>query len=121
MNTQPPPPPGGGQGNFGGPMGGPPPGGPGGYGYGQMPMGPVNNNMVLAILTTLFCCLPFGIVAIVNASQVNKKLAMGDYNGAVQSAKQAKTRAMVALGVGLVVAVIYFFVGILAGLSSSGY
>lgn len=117
MSTQPPPPPSGGPGNFGGP----PPGGPGGFGYGQTPMGPVNNNMVIAILTTIFCCLPLGIVAIVNASQVNKKLAMGDYNGALQASKQAKTWSMVALGVGLVVGFLYFFVMMAAGLASSGY
>jgi len=121
MNTQPPPPPSGNFGNFGGPAGGPPPGGPGGYSYGQAPMGPVNNNMVMAILTTLFCCLPFGIVAIVNASQVNKKLAMGDYNGAVLAAKQAKTWSTVALVVGLIVGVLYVLIMALAGAASSGY
>jgi len=40
---------------------------------------------VQAILCTLFCCLPFGIVAIVFAAQVDGKLAAGDYNGAVYS------------------------------------
>ena len=120
MSTTPPPPPGG-PGQFGGP----PPGGPGGYGpggYGQVPMGPVNNNMVWAILTTLFCCLPFGIVAIVKASQVNSKLAMGDYAGAVESSKQAKTWCIVSLVVGLVVGFLYliFVVG-LAAVAGSGY
>ena len=121
MTTQPPPPPSGNFGNFGGPAGGPPPGGPGGYSYGQAPMGPVNNNMVMAILTTLFCCLPFGIAAIVNASQVNKKLAMGDYNGAVQSAKQAKTWSTVALVVGLIGGVLYVLIMAIGGAASSGY
>ena len=35
----------------------------------------VPNYLVQAILTTIFCCLPFGIVAIVFAAQVNGKLA----------------------------------------------
>ena len=121
MNTQPPPPPNGNFGNFGGPAGGPPPGEPGGYGYGQAPMGPVTNNMVIAILTTLFCCLPFGIVAIVKASQVNSKLAMGDYNGAVQASKQAKTWSTVALAVGLIFGVLYILIMAIAGAASSGY
>ena len=30
-----------------------------------------DNNLVLAIFTTICCCLPFGIVAIVKASSVN--------------------------------------------------
>ena len=33
----------------------------------------IPNNMVWAILTTLFCCLPFGIVSIVYAAQVDGK------------------------------------------------
>jgi glycerol uptake facilitator-like aquaporin len=46
---------------------------------------------------------------------------MGDYHGAVQSAKQAKTWSMVSLGIGLGILVVYFFFGILAGLASSDY
>jgi hypothetical protein len=44
-----------------------------------------------AILCTLFCCLPFGIVAIVYAAQVNGKLAMGDYYGAQSASASART------------------------------
>ena len=39
----------------------------------------IPNYLVQAILTTLFCCLPFGIVAIVYAAQVNTKIEAGDY------------------------------------------
>ena len=39
----------------------------------------VANHLVFAILATLFCCMPFGIVAIVYAAQVNGKLGGGDY------------------------------------------
>ena len=37
----------------------------------QVPMMP-NNNMILAILTTVCCCLPLGIVAVIKANQVRK-------------------------------------------------
>ena len=37
----------------------------------------VPNHLVWAILSTLFCCLPLGIVSIVFAAQVNGKLAAG--------------------------------------------
>ena len=37
----------------------------------------VPNYLVPAILTTVFCCLPFGIVSIVYAAQVNGKVARG--------------------------------------------
>ena len=43
------------------------------------PMAPIPNYLVHAILVTIFCCLPFGIVAIVYAAQVDGKAAVGDY------------------------------------------
>ena len=42
----------------------------------------IPNHMVWAILTTLFCCLPFGIVSIVHAARVDSLSAAGDIAGA---------------------------------------
>lgn len=61
----------------------------------------VPNYLVQAILTTLFCCLPTGIVAIVFASQVNNRLAAGDYPGALDSSRKAKTWSWVSFGLGI--------------------
>lgn len=69
-----------------------------------------------AILTTLFCCLPFGIVSIVYAAQVNGKLAAGDRSGALQSSQNAKTWAWIAFGTGLVLIVGYFLLVVMGGL-----
>jgi hypothetical protein len=71
------------------------------------PQPPVPNYLPQAILTTLFCCLPFGVVSIVFAAQVNGKLAQGDYAGAVASSNSAKTWAWVSFGVGLAGIVLY--------------
>ena len=63
----------------------------------------VDNKMVKAILVTLLCCLPFGIVSIIKASEVNNKVAMGDIEGAQLSAKDADKWAnigMIIAGVG---------------------
>ena len=49
----------------------------------------VPNHMVGAILSTVFCCLIGGIIAIVYASQVNTKLALGDIAGAQAASKAA--------------------------------
>ena len=38
-----------------------------------------NNYMALAIFTTICCCLPLGIVAIVKASKVNEYFALQQY------------------------------------------
>jgi len=85
-----------------------------------MPPTPPDNHLVPAILTTLFCCLPFGIVSIVKSSQVNSKWAAGDYQGAMQASEEAKTwwkRALIAgiiWAVLLVIIYVVFFVILLA-------
>lgn len=48
----------------------------------------VQNYLVFAILTTVFCCLPAGIPAIVYAAQVNGKLQAGDWAGAQAASEQ---------------------------------
>jgi predicted secreted protein len=68
-------------------------------GYGQIPPGgPTGgappNYILWSILTTVFCCLPFGIVSIVYAAQVNNKWAMGDVTGAHASSQKAKQFAI---------------------------
>lgn len=68
--------------------------------------GQVPNYLVWAILVTLFCFLPTGIVAIVFASQVNTKLAAGDIAGAIEASNKAKMWTIVSAVVGVVVAVI---------------
>ena len=67
----------------------------------------VPNYMVGAILTTLFCCLIGGIVAIIYSSQVNTKLAQGDVEGAKAASKSARTWIIVNLIAGLVVPLLF--------------
>lgn len=67
------------------------------------------NYMVWAVLTTIFCCLPFGIVSIVKANNVNKLFDRGDYAGALQASSSAKTWAVVAAIVGAIFNLIVFF------------
>ena len=85
----------------------PPPGYGPPYGYGQPAGPPPNNYLVPAILATIFCCLPFGIAAIVFAAQVNGKWQAGDVVGAQQSAQRARTFTFVSVGLGLVVILFY--------------
>lgn len=87
-----------------------------------MPMSspPPNNNLVWAILTTVLCCLPFGIVAIIKAAEVNGKWAQGDYAGAQASADAAKKWSIVSAAVSVGVWILYFiFVVGLGVLSAS--
>ncbi len=86
----------------------------------QQPVGPPpDNNLVWAILVTVFCCLPLGIVSIVKSSQVNTLWAQGQFDAARKSADDAKKFALWSVGAGVAVAVLYFlFVVVLAGSSS---
>jgi hypothetical protein len=85
-----------------------------------LPPGTVPNYMVQSILVTLCCCLPLGIVGIIRAGDVNKRLAVGDYDGALQVSKSIRTLLWVGFAVGLVVSLIYLVIGIVKGLSDSG-
>ena len=67
----------------------------------------VPNYLLQAILVTVFCCLPFGIVSIVYAAQVNGKVASGDMAGAREASAKARTWAWVAFGIGLGFAVLW--------------
>ncbi|MFD2353366.1 CD225/dispanin family protein [Nonomuraea ferruginea] len=122
------PPSGGGYGGYGeqppsgGGYGGPPPG------YGQQPGGygtPPDNHLVAAILTTLFCCLPLGIVSIVKSTQVNQKWQIGDMQGAMAASEEAKTwwkRSLIA-GIAMyaliIVGYIVFFMIIAASVTTT--
>lgn len=66
----------------------------------------VPNYLVQSILVTLFCCLPFGIVALVYSNKVNTKMMMGDQRGAIYASNQARTWCWISFGVGLVVGII---------------
>lgn len=50
---------------------------------------PPKNGLVPAILVTLFCCMPFGIMAIVHATKVDPLYKSGDIAGAEEAAKNA--------------------------------
>ena len=76
------------------------------------PMQKVPNYLAQAILVTLFCCVPFGIVAIVYAAQVNSKLQLGDYTGAVESSKKAEKWCWAAFGTGFGLIILYTFIAI---------
>lgn len=86
--------------------------------YVQKPARP-GNNMFFAIFTTLCCCLPTGIYAIVKASSVNSLYDSGRYNEAVAAANTAKKWCWIGLVCGLVSEIIYIvlqMLGVLAGL-----
>ena len=74
--------------------------------------------LVLSIISTVCCCLPFGIVGIVFSVKINSALNAGNYEEAAQNAKMAKIWTIVSFVVGLVVGILYFMFGILVGIDN---
>ena len=73
----------------------------------------IPNYLVQSILVTLFCCLPFGIVSIVYASQVNTKLGVGDIAGAQIASDNAKKWSWISFGAGIVVIIASFLFSVI--------
>lgn len=73
----------------------------------------IPSHLVGAIISTLCCCLPFGIPAIIFASQVNSKAAAGDLEGARRASKAALTWMLVSIGVGIVVQFIALLINLI--------
>ena len=76
---------------------------PGAEAQAPEPPAHVENYLAQAILVTIFCCMPFGIVSIVYAAQVNGKVEAGDVEGAQRTSANAKMWAWIAFGTGLVI------------------
>jgi hypothetical protein len=73
---------------------------------GEVPSAKPKNWLVESILTTLFCCLPFGIAGIIFAAQVNSKYAAGDYEGALIASNNAEKWTKIGFFVGLAIIII---------------
>lgn len=90
------------------------------YAQGQQRPPKPDNYLVWAILTTILCCLPLGIVSIVYSSKVDGQYNSGDFAGAQDSANKAKNFAMWAAISGVIIVVLYLIlvgVGVAAGMA----
>jgi hypothetical protein len=71
--------------------------------------------LVESILVTLFCCLPLGIVGIINASKVESRYRIGDVQGAQEASNEAAKWTKIGLFVSLGLFALYMllvFLGI---------
>lgn len=66
--------------------------------------------MTESILVTLFCCLPFGIIGIINASKVSSLFTQGQFTEAQQASINAKKWTKIGFFVGLAVIIIYLLI-----------
>ena len=73
--------------------------------------------MAESILVTLFCCLPFGIVGIINAAKVSSLFATGQTDAAMQASKNAGKWTKIGFFIGLACVILYVFSVVLLGVS----
>lgn len=77
--------------------------------------------LALAIISTILCCLPTGIVSIIYATKVNSAYEDGKYDEANKASKNAKTWGLVSIGIALLGWLVYIlifgvaFLGAIAG------
>jgi hypothetical protein len=79
----------------------------------------VENYLVLAIVATVCCCMPIGLVGVVHAAQVNARAQLGDLAGAQECARKARLWSLAGIGIGLVVTGLYVAIGVLAGIADA--
>ena len=85
------------------------------------PKGPFSENwLVEAILVTLLCCLPFGVVGIIFAAQVNTKQQAGDSEGAEKSRREAAKWTKLGFWIGLGCIILYVLFWLVLGISFFG-
>lgn len=67
--------------------------------------------LALAIVSTILCCLPTGIVSIIYATKVNSAYEDGRYD-ANRASKNAKTWGLISIGAAALVIILYFILGL---------
>lgn len=73
----------------------------------------IPNHLVWAILTTICCCPPTGIVSIAYAAQVNGKVAAGDLTAARKASQDTQGWIWASVSIGVALAVAYGLTGFL--------
>ncbi|MGR7814056.1 CD225/dispanin family protein [Lacinutrix undariae] len=82
-----------------------------------------SNYLALAIISTVMCCLPSGIVSIVYSSKVNTLYEDGRYEEAERASKNAKTWGIVSIvvaAVGILLYLLIFGIAMFGAIASSG-
>jgi len=75
---------------------------------------PPKNWLVESILATLFCCMPFGVAGIVNASKVESLYYSGNLHAANKASADAKKWTMISFWIGIVGLPLYIILMIFA-------
>ena len=82
---------------------------------------PPDNNLVWAIVSTILCCWPLGIVSIIKSTKVNSLWAQGDHAVAQKSADDAKKWAIYSAIGAAVFWVLYIILIVVLGVAGNGF
>ena len=75
--------------------------------------------MIWAVLSTVLCCVPIGIYAIICANKVDALYAEGNYEEALKQAKEAKKWAIIGAAAGAIFSFIYTIIIIINAVANS--
>ena len=91
--------------------------------FNGMPQKPVNwvPYLILSIISTLCCCLPFGVVGIVFSAKINSAMLAGNLEEAQNNAKMARIWIIVSIAIGLLTWLIYMVLIVTGAVSGSAY
>lgn len=91
--------------------------------FNGMPQEPVNwvPYLILSIISTLCCCLPFGVVGIVFSAKINSAMLAGNLEEAQNNAKMARVWIIVSFAIGLLTWLIYMVLIVTGAVSGSAY
>lgn len=91
--------------------------------FNGVPQEPVNwvSYLVLSIISTLCCCLPFGVVGIVFSAKINSAMLAGNLEEAQNNAKMARIWIIVSFAIGLLTWLIYMVLIVTGAVSGSAY
>ncbi len=82
---------------------------------------PPDNNLVWAIICTVLCCLPLGIVAIIKSTKVKELWLQGDHAGAEKAAADAKKYSIWGMAAAGIIWVLYILFFVVIGVAGSGF
>ena len=91
--------------------------------FNGMPQKPVNwvPYLILSIISTLCCCLGFGVVGIVFSAKINSAMLAGNLEEAQNNAKMARIWIIVSFAIGLLTWLIYMVLIVTGAVSGSAY
>lgn len=78
---------------------------------------PPKNWLLESILATFLCCLPLGVVGVVQAMKVESRFYAGDIEAATKAAEEAKKWTIITVVTGVVCGFIYGVIMVIAAVS----